>query len=191
MAVICSATPTVDLMKLGHHEGDLDSIDFQILRLLQQNCKLSWGKIGEEVGLSTPSVIERVKKLEESGIIVSYQAILNGRTLGLDVTGFIGVLVVQPASIQSVEQRVAELPDVLESHHVTGEYTLLVKVKTQNTQSLEDLIREIRSIEGVARTVTMVVLSTHTERVEIHLPEPEAVVRRPRRANGREASDGK
>ena len=191
MAVISSVNPGIDLMKLGHHDHDLDTIDFQILGLLQQNCKLSWGKIGEEVGLSAPSVIERVKKLEESGIIISYQALLNGRALGLDVTGFIGVLIAQPASIQSVEQRVAELPDVLESHHVTGDYTLLVKVKTQNTQSLEELIRQIRSIEGVARTVTMVVLSTHTERVEIHLPEPEAVVRRPRRANGREASDGK
>src|SRR5258706_15940712 len=98
-------------MKLGQHDHDLDAIDFQILGLLQHNCKLSWGKIGEEVGLSAPSVIERVKKLEESGIITSYQAILNGRSLGLDVTGFIGVLIAQPASIQSVEQRVAELPD--------------------------------------------------------------------------------
>lgn len=178
-------------MKLGQHENDLDAIDFQILRLLQSNCKLSWGKIGEEVGLSAPSVIERVKKLEESGIIASYQAILNGRALGLDVTGFIGVLIQQPASIQAVEQKVSELEDVLESHHVTGDYTLLVKVKTQNTQSLEELIRQIRSIEGVARTVTMVVLSTHTERVQIHLPQPEAVAqRRPRRSNGRDASDG-
>lgn len=175
-------------MKLGNHELDLDAIDFQILGLLQQNCKLSWGKIGEEVGLSAPSVIERVKKLEESGVIRSYQAILDGRVLGLDVTAFIGLLIAQPASIQAVEQRVAALDDVLESHHVTGDYTLLVKVKTQNTQTLEELIRQIRSIDGVARTVTMVVLSTHTERVQIPLPQPEpAAQRRPRRvANGRE-----
>jgi len=181
-------------MKLGHPEADLDAIDFHILGLLQRNCKLSWGKIGEEVGLSAPSVIERVKKLEESGIISSYQAILNGRTLGLDVTAFIGVLIAQPASIQAVEQRVSELEDVLESHHVTGDYTLLVKVKTQNTQTLEEVIRQIRSIDGVARTVTMVVLSTHTERVQIHLPQPQpepVPLRRARRANGREASDGK
>ena len=176
-------------MKLGNHEIDLDGIDLQILGLLQQNCKLSWGKIGEEVGLSAPSVIERVKKLEENGTIRSYQAILDGRTLGLDVTAFIGVLIAQPTSIQVVEQRVTVLDGVLESHHVTGDYTLLVKVKTKNTQSLEELIRQLRSIEGVARTVTMVVLSTHTERVQVPLPQLEpAAQRRPRRvANGREA----
>ena len=179
-------------MKLGQHENDLDSIDFQILRLLQQNCKLSWGKIGEEVGLSAPSVIERVKKLEESGVVRSYQAILDARALGFDVTAFIGLLIAHPASIQAVEQEVTAVQEVLECHHVTGDYTLLVKVKTQNTQSLEELIRQIRSIDGVARTVTMVVLSTHTERVAIDLPQPEpASVRRPRRANGREAGEAK
>ncbi len=175
-------------MKLGNHELELDAIDFHILGLLQQNCKLSWGKIGDEVGLSAPSVIERVKKLEESGVIRSYQAILDARVLGLDVTAFIGVLIAQPTSIQAVEQRITALGDVLECHHVTGDYTLLVKVKTKNTQSLEELIRQLRSIEGVARTVTMVVLSTHTERVDIPLPQPEPIsARRPRRvANGRE-----
>jgi len=175
-------------MKFGNHEHELDGIDLQILGLLQQNCKLSWGKIGEEVGLSAPSVIERVKKLEENGTIRSYQAILDGRALGLDVTAFIGVLIAQPASIQAVEQRVCELEDVLEAHHITGDYTLLVKVKTRNTQTLEELIRHLRQIDGVARTVTMVVLSTHTERVQIPLPQAEpAPQRRPRRvANGRE-----
>src|SRR6185295_11341061 len=127
----------------------------------------------------------RVKKLEESGVILSYQAILDGRALGLDVTAFIGLTISQPTSIQVVEQKVTEIPEVLESHHVTGDYTLLVKVKTRNTQSLEELIRQLRSIDGVARTVTMVVLSTHTERVQIHLPQPEpAPIRRQRRANG-------
>jgi Lrp/AsnC family leucine-responsive transcriptional regulator len=179
-------------MKLGHHEIDLDATDFRILELLQHNCKLSWGKVGEEVGLSAPSVLERVKKLEEGGVIRSYQAILDGRVLGLDVTAFIGVLIAQPTSIQAVEEQVTALPDVMECHHVTGDYTLLVKLKTQNTQSLEELIRQIRQIEGVARTVTMVVLSTHTERVQIHLPDPEPTpLRRQRRTNGREASDGK
>jgi len=181
-------------MKFGNHttENELDGIDYQILGLLQQNCKLSWGKIGEEVGLSAPSVIERVKKLEESGVILSYQAILDGRVLGLDVTAFIGLTISQPASIQAVEQEVTRIPEVLESHHVTGDYTLLVKVKTRNTQSLEELIRQLRSIDGVARTVTMVVLSTHTERVQIHLPQPEPTpIRRQRRVNGRDASEGK
>jgi Lrp/AsnC family transcriptional regulator, leucine-responsive regulatory protein len=71
---------------------------------------------------------------------------------------------VHPKTISLFEESVALLDDVLECHHVTGQHTLMLKVKTENTSSLERLISAIRSIEGVARTETMVVLSTHTER---------------------------
>ena len=96
----------------------------------------------------------------------------DGRRLGLDITAFIGVLISHPALIPDFERRVTKLDDVLECHHVTGEYTLLLKAKTANTSSLERLISQIRSIEGVGRTETLVVLSTHTERVQLSL-DPE------------------
>ena len=85
----------------------------------------------------------------------------------------IGVLISHPSRIGDFEREVASLRDVLECHHVTGEHTLLLKVKTANTSSLERLISQIRSLDGVARTNTMVVLSTHTERVQLAL-EPAA-----------------
>ena len=72
--------------------------------------------------------------------------------------------IAHPKTISLFEESVALLDDVLECHHVTGQHTLMIKVKTENTSSLERLISAIRSIEGVARTETMVVLSTHTER---------------------------
>ena len=72
--------------------------------------------------------------------------------------------IAHPKTISLFEESVALLDDVLECHHVTGQHTLMMKVKTENTSSLERLISAIRSIEGVARTETMVVLSTHTER---------------------------
>lgn len=171
-------------MKLGHHESDLDSIDMQILGLLQSNCKLPWGKIAEQVGLSAPSVIERVKKLEENGIITGYRAILNGRALGMDITAFIGVSISHPENIQAFERQVDEVDDVLECHHVTGGYTLLLKVKTHNTASLEELIQRLRSFEGVARTETMVVLSTKTERIQIHLQPGDAAASRKSKRTG-------
>src|SRR6202035_3923874 len=80
---------------------------------------------------------------------------------------FIGVSISHPKTIALFEETVAMLTDVLESHHVTGQHTLMLKVKTDNTSSLERLISTIRSIEGVSRTETMVVLSTHTERATI------------------------
>ena len=154
-------------MKLGSEAIELDAIDRQILELLQEQGRIPLVKLGEQVGLSSPSVIDRVKKLEDSGIITGYHASLDARRLGKDVTAFIGVSIAHPKTISTFEKTVALLDDVLECHHVTGEHTLLLKVKTDNTSSLERLISTIRSIEGVSRTETMVVLSTHTERSSI------------------------
>ncbi|HLH75369.1 MAG TPA: Lrp/AsnC family transcriptional regulator [Candidatus Binataceae bacterium] len=156
-------------MKLGLN-AELDAIDLQILSMLQEHCKTPLAKLGEQVGLSAPSVIERIKKLEDSGIITGYHATVDARRLGKDVTAFIGVSISHPKLIGRFETTVAEMDDVLECHHVTGEHSLLLKVKTDDTAALESLISTIRFIEGVSRTETMVVLSTHTERVTVALP---------------------
>jgi Lrp/AsnC family leucine-responsive transcriptional regulator len=158
-------------MKLGEEHADLDDIDRQILALMQENCRLPLAKIGEKVGLSAPSVMERVKKLEDGGIITAYRAIVNARLLGKDITAFIGVSTGHPHAIDSFEREIELLDDVLECHHVTGTHTLILKAKTRNTSSLEELISRIRSIEGVVRTETMVVLSTHTERIQVSVVE--------------------
>lgn len=132
-------------MKLGEGEElELDSIDLQILQTLQQDCKIPLARIGDLVGLSAPSVIERIKKLEHGGVIRGYHAVIDGKQIGLDVTAFIGVLVEHPASVEEFEMKVASLEGVLECHHVTGQHTMLLKVKTQDTASLEGLIRQVR-----------------------------------------------
>jgi Lrp/AsnC family leucine-responsive transcriptional regulator len=156
-------------MKLGSEPIELDEIDLGILSILQDNCRVSLAKIGEQVGLSPPSVIERVKKLEDNGVIRGYHAILDARRLGVDITAFIGVYVSHPRLIDRFESAVHAMEDVLECHHVTGEYTLLLKVKTANTSSLEALISRLRSIEGIEKTETMVVLSTNMERSQLRL----------------------
>lgn len=175
-------------MKLGLN-AELDAIDLQILSMLQEHCKTPLAKLGEQVGLSAPSVIERIKKLEDSGIITGYHATVDARRLGKDVTAFIGVSISHPKLIGRFETTVAEMDDVLECHHVTGEHSLLLKVKTDDTAALESLISTIRFIEGVSRTETMVVLSTHTERVTVALPLNEGGEsgngRRPRHAGTR------
>ncbi|MFN8625529.1 MAG: Lrp/AsnC family transcriptional regulator [Candidatus Binatia bacterium] len=169
-------------MKFGYEESEFDHIDLRILGLLQENCKLPLAKIGERVGLSAPSVIERVKKLEDSGVITAYRAILNARRLAKDVTAFIGVSISHPRFIAEFERDIAQLEDVLECHHVTGRHTLLLKVKVANTSGLEALISRVRSVDGVERTETMVVLSTHTERTQVALALGSGVSpRRPRR----------
>jgi Lrp/AsnC family transcriptional regulator, leucine-responsive regulatory protein len=157
-------------MRLGDNaDAQLDETDLRILARLQDDCRASLASIGESVDLSAPAVLERIKKLEAAGVITGYRAILDSRRLGLDITAFIGVGISHPGLIVEFERQIAALDDVLECHHVTGEHTLLLKVKTANTSSLERLISQVRSIEGVARTETMVVLSTHTERVQLAL----------------------
>ncbi len=168
-------------MKLGEEHPDLDDIDRQILTLMQENCRLPLAKIGERVGLSAPSVLERVKKLEDGGIITAYRAVVDARRLGKDITAFIGVSTGHPHAIDAFEREIESLDDVLECHHVTGIHTMMLKAKTRNTSSLEELISRIRAIEGVVRTETTVVLSTHTERSQIPVLTPAPAPRRGRR----------
>ena len=167
----------------------LDGIDRQLLDALQSDSKRSLKEIGAEVGLSAPSVMERVRKLENSGIIRGYHALLDARKVGLDIAAFIGVSISNPTHLSAFEEWVESIPQVLECHHVTGGHTLLLKVKTRNTKALEQLISRIRSMEGVASTETMVVLSTHTERVEVALPPTEPAPESRRRKRSRRKSD--
>jgi Lrp/AsnC family leucine-responsive transcriptional regulator len=90
---------------------------------------------------------------------------------------------VHPRAFEPFEKEVEHAADVLECHHVTGQHTLMLKIKTESTETLEQLIDQIRRIEGVTRTETMVVLSTHTERTRIAVDAPDVPLsRRTRRA---------
>jgi Lrp/AsnC family leucine-responsive transcriptional regulator len=151
---------------------EIDTMDRHILAVLQENCKLPLTRIGERVGLSAPSVNERIRKLEENGVIRGYTAVLDARKLGKDITAFIGVFIEHPTLIGKFERELDRLEAVQECHHVTGQYTILLKLKADNTSKLEELIQEIRLIEGVARTETSVVLSTYTEGLWLDLKAP-------------------
>lgn len=141
----------------------LDRIDLKILYILQNNGRSRLADIADEVDLSAPAVMERVKKLEATGVIKGYQAIVDGKKVGKDITAFIGVSIGNQRDIDRFAAQMMRYHDVLECHHVTGDETFILKVKSANTSSLEKLLGEIRSIEGVTRTLTKVVLSTAKE----------------------------
>jgi len=140
-----------------------DQIDLKILSLLQNHGRRRLSDIAKEVDLSSPAVIDRVKKLEAAGVIKSYQAVLDAKRIGKDITAFIGVSVGHQGNMDEFSDQMKRHHDVLECHHVTGEESFILKVKTKNTSTLEKLLGEIRSVEGVTRTVTKVVLSTAKE----------------------------
>jgi Lrp/AsnC family leucine-responsive transcriptional regulator len=172
-------------MKFARVSPEFDATDRAILELLQENCKQPLAAIGEKVGLKAPSVVERIHKLEEAGVITAYVAQLDSRRLGNDVTAFIGVDTEHPRTIGLLERELAAIDDILECHHVTGGHTLMLKAKTRNTETLEQLIDRVRSLAGVSSTETSVVLSTHAERTRISLASSEEFDPRPaRRSQG-------
>lgn len=180
-------------------KADLDSIDLAILQALQADAKMSLNRVGERVGLSAPSVMERIRKLEQAGVISGYHAQVDARRVGLDIAAFIGVSINSPSAIGEFEAWVVDEPEVQECHHVTGAHTLLLKVKARNTRALEQLISRIRSIPGVERTETNLVLSTHTERIQVAIGSSEEDAaegdrspkrRRPRRGRAARAAEG-
>ncbi len=144
---------------------ELDGIDIQILAALLQRGRITWSELASQLGLSAPATADRVKRLEERGIIEGYSARLNAEALGLDLTAFIAVTLDQPRHRKGFLAAVQESAEILECHHVTGDDDYLLKVRCRNTKALETLISQrLKSLEGVARTRTLIVLSTAKER---------------------------
>jgi Lrp/AsnC family leucine-responsive transcriptional regulator len=141
----------------------LDQIDLKILYILQNDGRRRLADIADDVDLSAPAVMERVKKLEASGVIRGYQALVDGKKVGKDITAFIGVSIGNQGDMEKFAAQMMCYGDVLECHHVTGDESFILKVKSANTHALEKLLAEIRSVDGVTRTVTKVVLSTAKE----------------------------
>jgi len=171
--------------------SELDATDRAILELLQVNCKQPLAAIGQKVGLSAPSVMERIHKLEEAGVVTAYVALVDARRVGRDVAAFIGVSTDHPRTIGALEREISAIDDVLECHHVTGVHTFMVKLKAEDTEALEALIERIRSLEGVSRTETTVVLSTAAERTRIVLGGEPQAASEPRRAASPRARGGR
>jgi Lrp/AsnC family leucine-responsive transcriptional regulator len=143
---------------------ELDSLDKQILRLLLKKGRITWSDLASQLGLSAPATADRVKRLEDRGIIVGYTARLNAEFLGFDLTAFISVTLDHPRHRSAFLQQVQALDAVLECHHVTGDDDFLLKVRCRHTRALETFITDqLKAVEGVAKTRTSIVLSTLKE----------------------------
>jgi Lrp/AsnC family leucine-responsive transcriptional regulator len=154
---------------------ELDAADRVILERLQVDGRATQNDLARAVGLSQPAVAERIRKLEERGYITGFAAQVDALKLGKDITAFIGVGIEHPKYFDGFAKRVLALPDVLECHRVAGSESYLLKVKTENTRSLDHLlVDELRTIPGVTRTETTIVLSSIKESGHVHIPAPEA-----------------
>jgi Lrp/AsnC family transcriptional regulator, leucine-responsive regulatory protein len=146
----------------------MDRLDETILDLLQADARATQAEIAKKVGLSQPTVADRIRKLEEAKVITGYAARVDPRKLGKDITAFIGVGIEHPKYFDAFAKRVMALDEVLECHRVAGEDSYVLKVRTQNTRTLDTLLVEsLRIIPGVTRTHSTIVLSSIKEETRV------------------------
>jgi Lrp/AsnC family leucine-responsive transcriptional regulator len=152
-------------------KNEFDRIDRDILMTLQSKGRVKLSELADMTDLSVPSVSERLKKLEDDGIITGYRATVSPQKLGYDVTAFIVVTIDSSKHYKGFISRVAGQDEIIECHAITGEGTHMVKVRVKNTSALERLLSEIQSWQGVTRTMTSVVLSSTKETTAIPVPD--------------------
>lgn len=141
----------------------IDEIDVKILELLQENGRMKRNAISEVVGLSVPSVSERMRKLEERGVITGYHAVVEPKRMHFDITAFVRVTVDGSSHYPAFVEETSQMAEVLEVHSVTGEGSHIIKIRTRNTTSLERLLSKVQALPGVHGTSTSIVLSTFKE----------------------------
>ncbi len=142
---------------------EFDSIDLKILDILQKNGRTKRNDLASAVDLTIPSVSERLRKLEEQGVITGYHAVVDATKLGKDITAFIVVSVDTSKHFHAFLDHVEPIDEILECHAITGDGSHILKVRTANTSSLEKLLAKIQSWPGVLGTRTHLVLSTSKE----------------------------
>jgi Lrp/AsnC family leucine-responsive transcriptional regulator len=140
----------------------INDIDKQILNIIQQDARISNADIARQVGLAPSAVLERMRKLEERGVIRGYSAELDWAQVDFGLTAFVAVRTHECCS--ETDKFLAQIPEVLEVHDVAGEDSYLLKVRVKNTEHLSRLLRErLKNVPNVAGTKTTVVLQTIKE----------------------------
>ncbi len=147
----------------------MDQTDTALIEALRANARSSYAELGRGVGLSGPSVAERVARLEEAGVITGYHAAVDPAALGLTVAALVGLYLSDtsdashPSDSESVTAALERVEDVEDCWYVAGDESFLVKVRVPDMPGLEETLSRLREINGVARTRTTVVLSTKWE----------------------------
>lgn len=146
----------------------IDDVDCAILDALQQNARTSNAEMARRIGMAPSAIFQRVRKLEESGLIQGYTARLNAKALGYGLVAFIMVQTRDNAGSVDTAGLIAELPEVLEVHRVVGEDCFIVKVRVRDTDHLAELLEHrVQPIRSIASTRTTIVVKTVKDRSDL------------------------
>jgi Lrp/AsnC family leucine-responsive transcriptional regulator len=141
----------------------VDTVDRRIIAALRENGRATYAELGRQVGLSASAVHERVGKLEATGVITGYHAVVDPSSVGLGVTALIGIHSTDVADDDDVAASLGLLAEVESCYRVAGDESFVVKVRVATVDDLEHTLGRLRRIDGVARTRTTLVLSTRFE----------------------------
>lgn len=152
----------------------IDSIDRTILRILQENARTSNAEIARQVGLAPSAIFQRIRKLEEQGVIQEYTARVNARELGFGLVAYIMIQTGEQAKNVDTAGILQEIPEVQEVHRVVGEDCFFVKLRVKDTDALGQLLdTRIQRIPSITSTRTTIVLRTAKETTRLPLEEEE------------------
>ncbi|MCW5962469.1 MAG: Lrp/AsnC family transcriptional regulator [Bryobacterales bacterium] len=142
----------------------MDTIDSKALTILTKQGRMSWADLAQHLGLSAPATAERVRKLEEAGLISGYAALVRPTQIGYGLSAFVAIAFGKTKHRKPFLKAIQRIPEVVECHHVAGDEDYLLKLFARDTLHLDHLVSEqLRAIPGVLRTRTTVVLSTQKE----------------------------
>ncbi|NJL12106.1 MAG: Lrp/AsnC family transcriptional regulator [Microscillaceae bacterium] len=151
----------------------IDNTDRKILQILQSNAKITNAQLSKEIGLSPAPTLERVKKLENLGIIRSYHATLDSDKVGLGVMTFVQVFLAshKKSVLDAFMEKINKIDNVVECHHVTGSCDFIIKVISEDIQSYQKLmLEEISEIEEISNMQSLVILSTFKDNKVLPIP---------------------
>lgn len=151
----------------------MDAMDEKIVRELSRNGRATASDISRRVSLSVPAVAERIRKLDENGVIEQYTVKVNRAKANWKLMAFVSVRIASTEQVENFRTSVVRFPEVLECHHVAGPYDYLLKVLVEDTFALEEfLTNALKKIPGVLSSDTTVVLSTLKEKINRYGEEP-------------------
>ena len=139
----------------------LDDLDWRLLAHLQRDARVSTAELARQFKLSPPGVQKRLRRLEENGVIERYVTLVNREAVGLDLLCFVLVMLAhhRPDSVKRFRAGVTKMPEVLECHHLTGEFDCLLKLVVANHDELQRFLERLMKVGGVDRLRTSIVLS--------------------------------
>lgn len=141
----------------------MDDIDRRLVQLLQDNARMSYAELARQIGLTSPSVQERVAKLERNDVIAGYRAQINPETVGLGITAMIGIVTTADGDYAEISESVAEFDEVESCYFMAGGESYLLKVRVGTMAELELLVTRLNRLNGVGGTRTAIALSTKWE----------------------------